>query len=1080
MRTGPVRDALCAVALCGAFAGEAHARQGGRGARPLPEPAAAAARAWPDTTSWRHIGPAAFGGRVDDIEAVVGNPNIIFVASAAGGVFRSTNRGTTWTAVSDPYFATASVGDIAIAPSDPRIVWAGMGEPNNRQSSTWGDGVYKSEDGGTTWRHMGLRETQSIGRIVIDPRNPDVVFVAAVGHLFGPNDERGLYRTRDGGATWRKVLEVDEHTGATDVIMTPDGRTLVAAMYQRRRRAFGFAGSGSGSGLWRSTDGGDTWRRVTSGLPQGDLGRIGLDVSRSDPDIMYAVVEARNIGGRAGAGVAADAIGGGVFRSTDGGASWTRQSGANPRPSYFSQIRIDPVDSDRVWLLGVYLAVSTDGGRTFSTDSVSGYAHPDHHAMWIDPDHPEQIMLGNDGGVYFSYDTGRTWVYADNLPLAQFYDIVIDEREPYWIYGGTQDNGSWAFPSATYSRGGMTGDQVVNTVFGDGFQAAVDPLDARFVYANSQNGRLFLADLVTREEHHIQPVSPTPAEPYRFNWNTANHVSPNDPTVYYMGAQKLLRTTDRGQSWQEISPDLTKGLGRMPVGPPFPERPLSANDGVSAYGNITTISESPVASARGSGRAASGRPRSDADSAGRRAGTIYVGTDDGNVQMTTDGGGRWTDLTARFSFPDADRPASYVSKVLASRHDARTAYVAFDGHWDDDMRPYVFRTTDGGGSWQSIASDLPDWKPVRTIAEDPRDPDVLYAGTEFGLYWTVDGGRSWAAASGNMPPVPVMKVIVDETNGDLIVATHGRGVMILDDASPLADGDPASWTDEVRLFPVRTATQVQRYREFPQPGADVFVAPNPPAGTFITYGLTGDPPSGDAADSVTIEVVAADGSVVSEMMGPDSPGIHRVVWDLRYRFAYVPPPQDSGFYGPPRAAPVPPGQYTVKLTARGRERTQPVEVRWDPRGASTPEGLAARTAINAQGRELARAFYETTRAIEAFNSELERLSTISRERPAAGADSTIADLTARLTQIRQRSTAGMGSLPGNLFDLLAAVESSSLPPTDAQQQLITTIVDNSVNVVSQINDVITNRMPGLRARLGQPPSLAVRPVGPPR
>jgi photosystem II stability/assembly factor-like uncharacterized protein len=1051
--TPALRCAAAAALLYGVLHGAAEAQVGGA-PPPLPAPRMAVATPWPDSTSWRHIGPAVFGGRVDDIEAIVDDPDVIFVASASGGVFRSTNRGTTWTPVSDGWFATTSVGDIAIAPSDPRVVWAGMGEPNNRQSSTWGDGVYKSEDGGTTWRHMGLAGTHTIGRIVIDPRDPDIVFVAAVGHLFGPNEERGLYRTRDAGATWQKVLHVDENTGATDVVLLPDRRTLLAATYQRRRRAFAFAGSGAGSGLWRSTDGGDTWARVTTGLPAGDLGRIGIDVARSDPAIVYAVVEARGTGGRGGEpGVAA---GGGVFRSDDAGVTWTRQSGLNPRPSYYSQIRVDPVDPDRVWLLGVALALSTDGGRTFTSDSLSRFAHADHHAMWIDPNDPRHILLGNDGGVYVSEDGGATWAYADNLPIAQFYDIAVDDRAPYWIYGGTQDNGSWAFPSATYSRGGMTGDEVQNTVFGDGFHAAVDPLDPRFVYANSQNGRVFLADMVTREEHHIQPESTVEGEPYRFNWNTAHALSPHDPRVYYFGANKLLRTRDRGQSWEEISPDLTKQIPRGgSVGPGFPERPLSANDGVSAYGNITTIDESPLV-----------------------AGTIYVGTDDGNVQRTTDGGRSWTDLTARFRFPG--EPASYVSDVVASRHDARTAYVAFDGHWDDDMRPYLFRTTDGGDSWTSVAGDLPDWKPVKTLTEDPRVAGVLFAGTEFGLYITTDGGRRWTPSPGNVPPVIVPKVIAHERTGDLVVATHGRGVLILDDAAPLAAGDPAGWADDVRLFRVRPGMQVQRYREFPQPGADVFVAPNPPAGTYITYGLKGAAPAGaSGGDSVRITVLAADGDVVSEMRGPDAPGLHRVVWDLRYRFHYVPPPQDSGFYGPPRAAPVPPGTYTVRLEARGRTLTEPVEVGWDPRGAGGPDALAARIAINAQGRELSRTFYETMRALEAFTAELAamRAETTGRD---AEADSALARMDRRLTELRRQTAAGMGSFPGNLFDLLAAVESSSLAPTDAQQRLITRIVESQTNAVAAINDVIANEMPALRARLGRPASTAVRPIVPPR
>ena len=402
---------------------------------------------------------------------------------------------------------------------------------------------------------------------------------------------------------------MDANTGATDVVISPDGRTLLAATYQRRRRAFGFAGSGPGSALWRSTDGGDNWQRVTNGMPVGELGRIGLAIAASNPDILYAVIEA--------------SAGGGVYRSSDRGVTWTRQSGANPRPNYFSQIRIDTKNPDRVWLLGVALAVSNDGGKTFSTDSVGRAPHADHHAMWIDPNQPDHILDGNDGGIHFTYDGGRTWSYIDNLPIGQFYDVAIDNREPYWIYGGAQDNGSWAFPSATFSRGGMTNADVLNTGFGDGFQSAVDPRDARFVYAGAQNGRAFIADLVTREEHFIQPVA-AGQDPYRFNWNTPIRLSPNNARTVYMGAHKLLRSNDRGQTWQDVSPDLTRHLGRnLSVGNGFPVgRSLSANDGVGAYGNITTISESPKA-----------------------RGMIYVGTDDGNVQLTVDGGAHWTDPT---------------------------------------------------------------------------------------------------------------------------------------------------------------------------------------------------------------------------------------------------------------------------------------------------------------------------------------------------------------------------------------------------------------------------------------------------
>ena len=1052
-----MRIASAALLLSVIAGGSLASQQPGASTGPL-EPAIPVARAWPTDSSWRHIGPAAFGGRIDDIEAVPADPRIIFVATASGGLFRSTNGGTTWTAVSDGQFATLSVGDVAIAPSDARIVWAGMGEPNNRQSSTWGDGVYKSTDGGTTWRHMGLRETQTIARVLVDPRDPDVIFVAAVGHLFGPNEERGVFRTRDGGRTWQKVLFVDANTGATDLVMSPDGRTLLAAMYQRRRRAFAFAGSGPGSGVWRSTDGGDTWERVTAGLPTTEMGRIGLDLSKSDPRIVYAVVEARAGTRVTERGDTVRTPGSGVYRSDDGGASWTFRSATNPRPSYFSKIRVDPRDPERVWLGGVALTMSTDGGRTFTTDSVAQHAHADHHAIWIDPANPEHVLLGNDGGVYSSRDRGRTWIYHDNLPIAQFYDIAIDDREPYWIYGGTQDNGSWAFPSETFSEGGMTNAEIRNTVYGDGFQASVDPLDRRFVYANSQNGRIFLADIETREARFIQPSPPAGSEPYRFNWNTGNHQSPNDPRTYYLGAQKLLKTTNRGETWEEISPDLTRKIPRGGVvGPGFQRQSLSANDGTSNYGNITTISESP-----------------------RAPGTIYVGTDDGNVQRTPDGGRTWTDLTSRFPFPDAERPASYVSKVYASRHDAQSAYVAFDGHWDDEMRPYVFRTADGGATWQSIAGDLPDWKPVKTIEEDPRDPHVLYVGTEFGLYWTTDGGAHWRPAPGNVPPVIVTKIIADPRSDDLIAATHGRGVLILDGAAALAAGNPSSWREGVRLFVPDTATQYARYRQFPIPGSDEFQAPNPPIGAYITYGLNGEAPRSRRAEGAgaRITVHDADGAVVAEMRGPDASGMHRVLWDLRYQFAYVPPPGDSGFYGPPKSAFVPPGHYTVKLAVRGRELEQPMAVRWDPRGPSTPEALRARFELNVRGRDVAATYALISRTLDSLAAELDRAASAGTRRRTSATDSTIAALRTQLGQLRTRAAAGVRAFPGGIFDLLAAVEASSLPPTEPQRRLMDAIEQNSSQVVTAINQIITTNLPALRRALGQSTTSRLRPISP--
>lgn len=997
---------------------------------------AAPAPPWPDT-AWRQIGPASFGGRVDDIEAVDDDPRIIFVGSASGGVFRSRDNGVTWDPVFDADGATLSIGDIAIAPSDPHIVWVGTGEANNRQTSTWGDGVYRSLDGGTTWRNMGLRETQSIGRVVIDPHDPNVVFVAAAGHLFGPNEQRGLYRTRDGGATWQKVLGIDANTGVIDVALAGDGHTLFAATYERRRRAFGFVGGGPGSGIWRSIDGGDTWTHLTTGLPAGNVGRIGLAIAKSDPRVIYAVIEHQRDGG--------------VYRSTDGGTTWTKRSRANERGDYFSQIRVDPSNPDRVWLLLTSLYLSIDGGKTFSDDSVAVRVHPDNHALWIDPHRPDHMMLGNDGGVWFTYDGARHWDYVNNIPIGQFYDVAIDDRDPYWIYGGLQDLGTFAFPSGTHSRGALTDDQVTFLEYGDGFQAAPDPTNPRLVYTNSQNGRGYLVDMVTREERRFTPVPPDSTERYRFNWNTAALVSPNDPHVYYYGANRLLETTDRGGTWTVLSPDLTrneKDWKTRSLGDGLPPRDSapSRDDGTGLYGNITTISESP-----------------------RAAGTLYVGTDDGNVQMTTDHGAHWTDLTARFRL----RAPRWVSAVLASRADARTAYVAFDGHRDDDLTPYIFKTTDGGATWTSIAGDLPIGMVIKTLAEDPRNPSLLFAGTEFGLYWSFDGGRHWRFPGGTLPRVMVDRILIGTGTGDLILGTYGRSMIILDDIRALEAGDPALDTRPVALFPLRDATEFYQWRDQPLAGTRQWLAPNAPVGALITYALHG--PADSAG--VHIRVTSAGGVVVRELTGPSTEGLHRVLWDLHAQYAFTPTAADSGFYGAPRAPYVPPGDYTITITARGHTVSQPVHVRTDPASLGTPDGLAARERMMAAIDTLSRAFRDGKKAYVALDSQLVHIRALAKAAPApAPVDSVLRHVTERLAGLRRDFSEEYGAPIGNAFDLLGGLEGSSLPPTQAEDRTLAVVTAELRHTLAQLNDIITTDMPKLREAWVRQPLPAVQPV----
>ena len=1021
---------VCRLALTVAVSASAHAQR-----PPL---------TWPDSTSWRHLGPAAFGGRIDDIEAVVDDPRIIFVGAASGGVFRSVNNGVTWTPVLDRYANTLSVGDIAIAPSDRNVVWVGMGEPNNRQSSTWGDGVYRSLDGGDTWQHMGLRETQTIGRIVIDPRNPNTVFVAAVGHLWGPNEQRGLYRTKDGGKTWQKVLGVDEHTGAVDVAIDRDGRTLFAATYQRRRRAFGFAGSGPGSGLWRSLDGGDTWQRLTSanGLPSGDLGRIGIAIAASEPDIVYAVIESRN---------------GGVFRSTDRGRTWTRQSTTNPRASYYSQIRVDPNDANRIWLLATNIFASVDGGRTFAVDSTSQtHVHPDHHALWIDPSDSRHMMLGNDGGFYVTYDRAQHWQFIDNLPISQFYDIAVDRRDPYWIYGGAQDNGQWALPSRTFSRGGMTNADVVNTGYADGFQAAVDQRDSRFVYTESQNGRLYLIDMLTREERWITPVPADPKERYRFNWNTPLVAVPSDTSLVYYGSNRLLETSDRGTTWKASSPDLTTNptdWRRMPLGPGFPNREtLSRDDGVSNYGTITAIGPSVKA-----------------------PGTVYVGTDDGQVQMTVDSGAHWTNIANRFRIP-APR---WVAKILPSRINARVVYAVFDGHNDDDLTPYVFRSADGGATWTSIAGDLPNGLVTRTIEEHPRNPNLLFLGTEFGLYWTFDAGRHWSRATGNMPPVRVDRIILNDDTNDLIVATHGRGIIVLDDVGALeAVGSPVAAGD-VKLLPPRPAMPRYEWRDLPWPSANAFVAPNPPLGTTITYIVGSQPVAATSAGASSrdsagprkptaakIQILTPEGELVRELTGLGGPGQHRVLWDLRWAMPFLPAVSDSGYYGVYRGPFVLPGRYTVKLTLGDKEQTDSVEVRANPNAVTTPAALAARSAMSARIAELSTVYSVAAKAFAAVDGEVTRATAALEATPNASADTVVSNAAKQVNELRPRLAATYGSPIGRAFDLLAAIQSSSGAPTEAQSRVLDSATGELREAITKLNDLIATALPRVRAAVG--------------
>ena len=901
-------------------AGRALVAQGPPQAPPLPPPINQSDDPMLKPFVWRPIGPANMGGRVDDIAVVESDRSVIYLGFATGGIWKSTNNGTTWMPIFDTY-PVSSIGDIAIAPSNPDIIYVGTGEANNRQSSSFGAGVYKSIDAGKTFQEAGLKETQSIARIVIHPKDPNIVYVAAVGHLFGPNKERGLFKTTDGGKTWTNTKFIDENTGFTDVVMDPSNpNVLVAASYQRRRTPWGFNGGGPGSGIWKTTDGGKTWARLTSGLPNNPIiGRIGLDIARSKPSTIYASIEVGPSGGtgagvnddgtlvppgqRGGGGGGAGFGGGrgqtpppdpsksGVWRSDDSGKNWRFLSNQGDRWMYYSQIRVDPTNPEIAYQGGAPFFKSTDGGKTWNT--VQGIPHSDHHAIWIDPRDGKHILLGNDGGFDVTYDRGDTWEYVNNVPVAQFYAISADMRKPYYVCGGLQDNGSWCGPSATRSTNGILNSDWYRVGGGDGFYTQNDQSDWTVMYSESQDGNTNRVDLRSGRSNSIRPRGPAPAgrggggapagetpDPaaqaaaqfgfggnqnpnvvptpaagtfYRFYWNTPFILSPHNSRTIYLGGDRLFRSYDRGDTWV-ASPDLTKNIGRndRPILGIEGSAPMaSKHDGAASYSNIVTIGESPLV-----------------------PGIIWVGTNDGNLQVSRDSGNTWKNVVDRVSGLPKE---THVSRVEPSHYDAGTCYATFDAHRTDDHKPYVFKTTDFGETWVSISSNLPEGN-VNAIREDPKNKNLLYLGTEYAFYVSLNGGGAWKRFMNGMPTVRIDDILVHPRDNDLIAGTHGRSIYIMDDVSSLQQLSDTTTTTDAALLDIRPGvawtTDIQK--AILAEGAKVFRAQNPAQGSAISYWL-----KSAATSDVRITVTDVTGREIRNLIGTKNAGLNRVQWDLR-------------------------------------------------------------------------------------------------------------------------------------------------------------------------------------------------------
>ena len=845
---------------------------------------------------WRSIGPANMGGRVADIEGVAGDPNIVYVATASGGLWKTTNGGTTWKPIFERQ-GTISIGDIALAPGNPNVIWVGTGESNVRNSVSFGDGIYKSTDGGTTWHHMGLKESERISAIVVNPNNTEIVYVGALGHAFGPNDERGVFMTTDGGKTWSKTLFIDNQHGVSDLEIDPTNpNILYAGMWSFDRKPWTHRSGSEKGGLYKSIDGGRTWKKLTNGLPK-LIGRIGVRVAPSNTNVVYAMTESKE---------------GTLYRSDDAGETFkmvSKNEQIVSRGFYYATVRVHPNDENHVYGVASTLFVSVDGGKTFR--SITGRTHIDYHAFWQDPKNPKRIWNGQDGGVAVSYDGGETWEAVYNMPLGQFYQIHADNRLPFYnVMGGLQDNGSWTGPSRTREPAGIMNDDWRMVSFGDGFFMINNPDQPDEYLSESQGGNILLTDFRNREQQAVNPWGrgsgggPAESQKYRFNWNSPIVFSPHDKLTVYFAGNVVFKSPDFGRTWEQISQDLTTNdpAKLKDAGGPV----AVENTGAEYHSTIISIGESPAAK-----------------------GQIWVGTDDGNLQLTTDGGKNWRNLTRNVSGLGANSPVSHVEP---SRTSANVAYVAFDRHMLDDFRPYIFKTTDGGKTWANISGNLPAKAYVQIVREDPKNTNLLYAGTEIGLFASYNGGQQWIPLNlKNLPNVSVHDIIVHARENDLILATHGRSIYIFDDATPIQQLNQQIIDKDLHLFPVRPglrfASRFTRYGI----GDKQFTGPNPPAGALITYYLKEKP---DEKTAFKVEILDGAGKLVQTIDKPaKEKGLNRITWNLRLggpEVRRLVSEDVNPFAGPPRGPQVLPGVYTVKITLGTKTLEERVEVKLDP------------------------------------------------------------------------------------------------------------------------------------------------------
>lgn len=877
--------------------------------------------------AFRSIGPAVTSGRVGDIAVDPLNNRVWYIAAASGGIFKTKNAGVTFEPIFDRYGAY-SIGCIAIDALDHNVLWVGTGENNNQRSVAYGDGVYKSEDGGKTFTNMGLGKSEHIGSIAIDPKNSDNVYVAAYGPLWSSGGDRGVYKTTDGGKSWKQVLKVSDHTGFNEVHVDPQNSNIVyACAHQRRRHEWTYISGGPESAIYKSTDAGATWKKLGNGLPSEDLGRIGLAVSPANPEILYAIVEARDEKG--------------LYKSTDRGASWSKQSGYATDGNYYQEIEADPKNPDKLYSMATWAQVSTDGGKTFKGLGEKN-KHVDNHALWVDPNDTHHLLIGCDGGLYESFDGAESWDFKANLPITQFYRVCVDNSKPfYYVYGGTQDNNTLGGPARTISASGITNADWFVTVGGDGFQSRVDPKEPNIVYSEWQYGGLVRFDRKTGETVDIKPMEMEGEAAYRFNWDAPLIISKADNQRIYFAANKVFRSDNRGNAWKVISPDLSRGIDRNKL--PVMDRvwsmdAVAKNQSTSIFGNITALAESPLNDK-----------------------VLYAGTDDGLIQVTEDGGNNWTKIDNLPGVPQITaggvRMQPIVNTLLASRHKENRVFAVFNNHRQGDFKPYLLCSDDKGKTWKNIGSTLPERGSVYSVAEDHKNSNLLFCGTEFGCYFSNDDGANWVELNAGLPEsICVKDIAIQEDENDLVLATFGRGFFVLDDYSPLRQFKAEDLNKEALIYPIKTGLVFNPSTPYGHKGKSFqgesfFTAPNPAIGATITYYLKNDyktlkekrraaekekaknnqPVYYPSADSLRLEdkeeapqvlAVISDesGNIVRRIKLGTAKGIKRVTWDGRYEVtspvSFNQPDADNPYYTPDSGPMAVPGKYFVKLVKR--------------------------------------------------------------------------------------------------------------------------------------------------------------------